>query len=251
MNEPMLAGKTSIVTGAGGGIGRAICVTFATAGAKVACLDIDVAAAEKTAAACGTEALALRCDVSSETETRVAVTTTVSRFGAVHILINAAATDDRNGTILDISIDEWSRVFAINVTGAFLMSRAVLPTMIAAGGGSIIHVASQLGRVAAPARAAYCSSKGAIIQLAKAMAVDHAGDNIRVNALSPGAVETRRLLLRYGDMTTARREAGPKHLLNRLGKPEEIAQAALFLASDAASFMTGADMLIDGGYTTT
>jgi NAD(P)-dependent dehydrogenase (short-subunit alcohol dehydrogenase family) len=251
MSEAMLAGKTSIVTGAGSGIGRAICLSFATAGAKVACLDIDRAAAEKTAAACGTEALALRCDVSDEAETRVAAATTLSRFGAVHTLVNAAATDDRNGTILDISADEWARVFAVNVTGAFLMSRAVLPTMIAAGGGSIIHIASQLGRVAAPARAAYCTSKGAIIQLAKAMAVDHAGQNIRVNALSPGAVETRRLLLRYGDMTTARREAGPKHLLNRLGKPEEIAQAALFLASDAASFMTGADMLVDGGYTTT
>ena len=250
MSEPSLAGKTSIVTGAGGGIGQAICLTFARAGAKVACLDIDLAAAEKTAAVCGTEALALRCDVSSEAETRAAAATSVSRFGAVYVLVNAAATDDRNGTILDISADEWSRVFAVNVTGAFLMSRAVLTTMIAAGGGSIIHIASQLGRVAAPARAAYCTSKGAIIQLAKAMAVDHAGQNIRVNALSPGAVETRRLLLRYGDMATARRVAGPKHLLNRLGEPEEIAQAALFLASDAASFMTGADMLVDGGYTT-
>jgi NAD(P)-dependent dehydrogenase (short-subunit alcohol dehydrogenase family) len=250
MSEVRLAGKTSIVTGAGGGIGRAICLTFAAAGAKVACLDIDLAAAEKTAAACASEALALRCNVSSEAETKGAVATTVSRFAAVHILVNAAASDDRNGTILEISADEWSRVFAVNVTGAFLMSRAVLPTMIAAGGGSIIHIASQLGRVAAPARAAYCTSKGAIIQLAKAMAVDHAGHNIRVNALSPGAIETRRLISRYGDMATARRIAGPKHLLNRLGEPEEVAQAALFLASDAASFMTGADLLVDGGYTT-
>lgn len=150
MGEPMLAGKTTIITGAGGGIGRAICVTFASTGAKVVCLDIDLAAAEKAAAACGTEELALRCDVSSEVETRTAAATTVSRFGAVHILVNAAATDDRDGTILEISADEWSRVFAVNVTGAFLMSRAVLPTMIAVGGGSIIHIASQLGRVAAP-----------------------------------------------------------------------------------------------------
>jgi NAD(P)-dependent dehydrogenase (short-subunit alcohol dehydrogenase family) len=112
------------------------------------------------------------------------------------------------------------------------MSRAALPAMIAAGGGSIIHIASQLGRVAARARAAYCTSKAAIIQLARAMAVDHADQNIRVNALSPGAIETRRLLLRYGDMATAQREAGPKHLLNRLGQPEEVARAALFLASD-------------------
>jgi NAD(P)-dependent dehydrogenase (short-subunit alcohol dehydrogenase family) len=251
MSEPILAGKTSIVTGAGSGIGRAICLTFVRAGAKVACLDINLAAAEETAAACGPEALALHCDVSNEAETKAAAAAAVSRFGAVHVLVNAAATDDRNGTILDISADEWSRVFAVNVTGAFLMSRAVLPAMIAAGGGSIIHIASQLGRVAAPARAAYCTSKGAIIQLAKAMAVDHANQNIRVNALSPGAIETRRLLLRYGDMATARRVAGPKHLLNRLGEPQEVAQAALFLASDSASFMTGADMLVDGGYTTT
>ena len=251
MSEPVLAGKTSIVTGGAGGIGRAICLTFATAGAQVACLDIDLAGAEETTAACGTAALALRCDVSSEAETRAAAAAAISKFGPVHILVNAAATDDRNGTILDLSADEWSRVLAVNVTGAFLMSRAVLPAMIAAGGGSIIHIASQLGRVAAPARAAYCTSKGAIIQLAKAMAVDHAGANIRVNALSPGAIETRRLLLRYGDMATARRVAGPKHLLNRLGEPAEVARAALFLASDAASFMTGADMLVDGGYTTT
>lgn len=251
MSAPMLTGKTAMVTGAGGGIGRAICLAFASAGAKVACLDIDLAAAEKTAGASGNEAIVQRCDVSSETETRDAAAATVSKFKAVHILVNAAATDDRNGTILDITAKEWSRVFAVNVTGAFLMSRAVLPSMIAAGGGSIIHIASQLGRVAAPNRVAYCTSKGALIQLAKAMAVDHAGQNIRVNALSPGAVETRRLLLRYGDMARARREAGPKHLLNRLGQPEEIAQAAVFLASDAASFMTGADMLVDGGYTTT
>ncbi len=250
MSEKMLAGKVAVVTGAGSGIGRAICLTFAQAGFQLACIDVETAAAE-TAAACGGDALALRCDVSSEADTKAAAAAVLDRLGAVHVLVNAAATDDRNGTILDIDAQEWSRVFAVNVMGAFLMSRAVLPSMIANGGGSIIHIASQLGRVAAPARAAYCSSKGAVIQLAKAMAVDHAHQNIRVNALSPGAVETRRLVLRFGDMQTARRIAGPKHLLNRLGQPEEIAQAALFLASDGASFMTGADMLVDGGYTTT
>ena len=250
MSEKMLARKVAVVTGAGNGIGRAICLTFAQAGAKLACLDLDEAAAGETMAACSYDALALRCDVSSEADTKAAAAAVLERFGAIHVLVNAAATDDRNGTILDIDAQEWSRVFAVNVMGAFLMSRAVLPSMIANGGGSIIHIASQLGRVAAPARAAYCSSKGAVIQLARAMAVDHAGQNIRVNALSPGAVETRRLVLRFGDMQEARRVAGPKHLLNRLGQPEEIAQAALFLASDGASFMTGADMLVDGGYTT-
>ena len=245
-----IQGKVAVVTGAGNGIGRAICLAFAQAGAKLACLDLDEAAAGETMAACSYDALALRCDVSSEADTKAAAAAVLERFGAIHVLVNAAATDDRNGTILDIDAQEWSRVFAVNVMGAFLMSRAVLPSMIANGGGSIIHIASQLGRVAAPARAAYCSSKGAVIQLARAMAVDHAGQNIRVNALSPGAVETRRLVLRFGDMQEARRVAGPKHLLNRLGQPEEIAQAALFLASDGASFMTGADMLVDGGYTT-
>jgi NAD(P)-dependent dehydrogenase (short-subunit alcohol dehydrogenase family) len=251
MSAAMLTGKVAVVTGAANGIGRAICLAFAQAGAKLACLDIQADAAAQTAAACGHEAFALRCDVSSEGESKAAAAAVLERFGAVHVLVNAAATDDRNGTILDIDAQEWTRVFAVNVTGAFLMSRALLPAMIANGGGSIIHIASQLGRVAAPARAAYCSSKGALIQLAKAMAVDHAGKNIRVNALSPGAVETRRLVLHFGDMETARRLSGPKHLLNRLGQPEEIAQAALFLASDGASFITGADMLVDGGYTTT
>jgi NAD(P)-dependent dehydrogenase (short-subunit alcohol dehydrogenase family) len=131
------------------------------------------------------------------------------------------------------------------------MSRTILPPMIAGGGGSIIHIASQLGSVAGPNRAVYCASKGALIQLAKAMAIDHAAQNIRVNTLSPGAVETERLVRRFGDMETARRMAGPKHLLQRLGQPTEIAHAAVFLASDASSFVTGADLLVDGGYNAT
>jgi NAD(P)-dependent dehydrogenase (short-subunit alcohol dehydrogenase family) len=254
MTAVRLDKKTAIITGAGNGIGRAIAMAFATAGAAVMCLDIDPGAADETArtiAGTGGQAAAIRCDVSREADAQAAATATQSAFGAINVLVNAAAADDPNGSILDISPADWTRVFAVNVMGAYLMSRAVLPAMIAGGGGNIIHIASQLGRVGAPARAAYCASKGALIQLAKAMAVDHAAQNIRVNALSPGAIETRRLVLRFGDMETARRVAGPKHLLNRLGQPDEIAQAALFLASDAASFMTGADMLVDGGYTTT
>jgi NAD(P)-dependent dehydrogenase (short-subunit alcohol dehydrogenase family) len=252
MHPISLDQKAAIVTGAGSGIGRAIATTFAASGAAVACLDLDGAAAEATAQAIAAEngrALALGCDVSVEADTQAAVRAAHHAFGSIHVLVNAAATDDPSGTVLELDPAAWDRVFAVNVTGAYLMSRAVLPLMIAAGGGSIIHIASQLGRVGAPGRPAYCASKGALIQLAKVMAADHAAQNIRVNALSPGAVETRRMLLRYGDMTEARRIAGPKHLLMRLGQPDEIAQAALFLASDAASFMTGADMLVDGGYT--
>jgi NAD(P)-dependent dehydrogenase (short-subunit alcohol dehydrogenase family) len=151
--------------------------------------------------------------------------------------------------VLETSLADWEHVLAVNLTGSFLLSRAVLPVMIAGGGGSIIFIASQLGRVGSGGRAAYCATKGALIQLAKVMAVDHAAHNIRVNTLSPGAVETPRMLRRYGSFAAARENLGPKHLLGRLGRPDEIAAAAVFLASDAASFITGSDLLVDGGYT--
>ncbi len=252
MNKGVLGGRAAIVTGAGGGIGRAIALAFAGAGASVACVDHIKAAADETAMLIGEKggrAMAIACDVTHEDATQQAVAAATASFGHIKVLVNGAAFDDPNGTVAETSLADWNKTFAVNVTGAYLMSRAVLASMIASGGGSIIHIASQLGSVAAPRRAAYCSTKGAVIQLAKAMAVDHAADNIRVNSLSPGAVETRRLILRFGDMEKARREAGPKHVLNRLGQPEEVAEAALFLASDAASFVTGADMLVDGGYT--
>jgi len=246
-----LKGKSAVVTGAGNGIGRAISLAFAEAGAAVACVDLDAKAAGATAAAIADEggrALPVHCDVASEAEVERAVKAILGEFVVVHILVNGAAGYDPNGTVLDLSLSEWNRVFAVNVGGAFLMSRAILPAMIAAGGGSIIHIASQLGSVAAPQRAAYCATKGALIQLAKAMAADHAAQNIRVNTLSPGAVETERLVKRFGNMEAARRMAGPKHLVQRLGQPEEIALAAVYLASDASSFMTGSDLLVDGGY---
>jgi NAD(P)-dependent dehydrogenase (short-subunit alcohol dehydrogenase family) len=246
-----LAGKFAVVTGAGNGIGRAIALVFAEAGAEVACVDLDKAAATATATKIGPAAFAVACDVSSETEVEAAAKAILARSPAVRILVNGAAGHDPNGSVLELTLAEWNKVFAVNVGGVFLMSRAILPAMIKAGGGSIIHIASQLGSVAGARRAVYCATKGALIQLAKAMATDHAAQNVRVNALSPGGVETDRMVKRFGDMETARRTAGPKHLLQRLGQPGEIAQAAVFLASDASSFMTGADLLVDGGYNAT
>ena len=246
-----LTDKNAVVTGAGSGIGRAIALAFARAGANVACVDLDPGAAQATCdtiAKTGRRALALACDVGHEAELTATAEKILAAFPAVHVLVNGAAGHDPNGTVLDLSLADWNRVMAVNVGGAFLMSRALLPAMIAAGGGSIIHIASQLGSVAAERRAVYCTSKGALIQLARAMAADHAAANVRVNTLSPGAVETDRLVRRFGDMETARRIAGPKHLLRRLGQPDEIATAAVFLASDASRFMTGADLLVDGGY---
>src|SRR5919205_914038 len=130
-----------------------------------------------------------------------------------------------------------------NVAGAYLMSRWAIPHIERSGGGSIIHIASQLGTVGTPGRVAYCATKGALITMAKAMAADHAGQKIRVNTLSPGAIETERML-RFGSMEKAREALGPKHLVNRLGQPAEIAAAAVFLAADASSFMTGANLLV-------
>ena len=155
---------------------------------------------------------------------------------------------DPSATVTELDLPAWNRVFAVNVGGAYLMSRWSIPHMVRSGGGSIIHIASQLGTVGTPGRVAYCATKGALITMAKAMAADHAAQKIRVNTLSPGAVETERMPLRFGTMEKAREVMGPKHLLNRLGQPDEIAQAALFLASDASSFMTGSDLRVDGGY---
>ncbi|MGH7115513.1 MAG: SDR family NAD(P)-dependent oxidoreductase [Stellaceae bacterium] len=247
-----LSGKAALVSGAAGGIGRAISQAFAEAGAAVACCDIDLAGAAETARLveeAGGRALAQRCDVSLESDTRAAAAAAQSAFGRLDILVSGAAPHDAGGTILETDLGEWERVVAVNLTGSFLLSRAVLPLMIAGAGGSIILIASQLGRVGSAGRAAYCATKGALIQLAKVMAIDHAGQNIRVNTLSPGAVETERIVRRYGSFAAARAAIGPKHVQGRLGQPREIAAAAVFLAGDGASFITGSDLLVDGGYT--
>jgi NAD(P)-dependent dehydrogenase (short-subunit alcohol dehydrogenase family) len=240
MDKFSLEGKGAVVTGANGGIGGAIVRAFLDAGARVAALDIKT---ERMAQG----ALAIRCDVSSETETQQAVAQAAAAFGALHVLVNCAAMTDPSASVTELDLAAWNRVFAVNLGGAFLMSRWAIPHMARAGGGSIIHIASQLGTVGTAGRVAYCSTKGALITMAKAMAVDHAPQKIRVNTLSPGGVETERML-RFGSMQKARDVLGAKHLMQRLGQPEEIAAAALFLASDASSFMTGANLLVDGGY---
>ena len=247
-----LTGRVALVSGAGGGIGRAISLAFVEAGAAVACCDIDPRSAEETAHLvqdAGGRATARPCDVAVEAESHAVVAAAHEAFGRLDILVSGAAPYDPSGTVLETSLADWERVLAVNLTGSFLLSRAALPRMIAGGGGSFIFIASQLGRVGSGGRAAYCATKGALIQLAKVMAIDHAEQNIRVNTLSPGAVETQRTLHRYGSFEAARERLGSKHLLGRLARPQEIAAAAVFLASDAASFVTGSDLLVDGGYT--
>lgn len=247
-----LTGKVALISGAAGGIGRAIALAFAEAGAAVSCCDIDQAGAEETVRlieGAGVRSIAYRCDVASENETLARVAATRDAFGRLDILVSGAAPHHIGGSVIETTLADWQRVVDVNLTGSFLLCRAALPLMIASGGGSIILIASQLGRVGSAGRAAYCATKGALIQLAKVMAIDHAAQNIRVNTLSPGAVETERLTRRYGSFEAARAVMGPKHLLGRLGQPPEIAAAAVFLASDDASFVTGSDLLVDGGYT--
>jgi NAD(P)-dependent dehydrogenase (short-subunit alcohol dehydrogenase family) len=251
-SEFSLKDKVALVVAAASGICRATALAFAAAGARVVCADIDEPGARATAEAIektGGRALARRMDVTKAADARAAVAAAVETFGGLDVLLFGAAAREPSATVVEMDEADWNRTLAVNLTGAFLAAKAALPALIARGGGSIILIASQLGRVAAPERPAYCATKGALIQLAKVMAADHARDKVRVNTLSPGAIATDRLVHRYGDMAKARAHHGPRHLLGRIGEPEEIARAAVFLASDASSFMTGSDLLVDGGYT--
>jgi NAD(P)-dependent dehydrogenase (short-subunit alcohol dehydrogenase family) len=247
-----LDAKPAIVVGAALGIGRAIALALAGAGAKVACLDIDEAAAGETAVrirSAGGTAMAHGCDVTSAASIADAVKAAIAAHGRPRILVNGAAMREPTGTIVELEPADWNRAIAINLSGAYLMSRAVIPSMVEAGGGSIIHIASQMGRVGAPGRGVYCATKGALIQLAKVMAVDHARDNIRVNNAFAWRRRNRTHLVQIWKHG---RRPGPgcaETPHRRLGQPEEIGRAALFLASDASSFMTGSDLVIDGGYT--
>jgi NAD(P)-dependent dehydrogenase (short-subunit alcohol dehydrogenase family) len=190
----------------------------------------------------------LEMDVTSDESVNAAVAAAESCFGDTHILFNCAAALTPPATVEHLAIEDWNRAFQVNVTGAFLMSKAVIPRMRAGGGGSIIHVASQLGTVAMPGYSAYCSTKGALLQLTRTMAIDHASDKIRVNSLSPGATLTERLRTRFGSDEAANGALADGYPLGRLGQPEEIANGAVFLASDESSFVTGTDLVIDGGY---
>ncbi len=251
MTERKLEGKTAIVTGAGNGIGRAVAEALAGAGAAVACADVAMDDAEGVAAgitAAGGRAIACLCDVSRRDSARAAVARTVDEFGGLHILISNAAVFVPISTLEEMTEEHWNATLAVNLGGAFHMSQASIPNMRAAGGGSIILVASQMARVANAGQSAYCATKGALVQLSKGMALELAADNIRVNTLSPGGTATGRMLNRFGNMAEAQRVWGPRHPMGRLGEPHEMGPGAVFLASDDSSFMTGADLLIDGGY---
>ncbi|MDA0256329.1 MAG: SDR family oxidoreductase, partial [Chloroflexi bacterium] len=203
------------------------------------------------ARAAGVTAIAVRCDVADEGSVRAAIEAARERLGGLSVLVNNAANRDPSATVVELDLADWQRTLDINLTGAFLTAKHAIPLMAEGGGGSVINVASQLARVASPRSPAYCATKAALVQLSKVLALDHAAQGIRANSLSPGGIETDRLVYRFGSMEQAREQIAAKHILGRLGRPDEVAEGAVFLASDESSFMTGADLLIDGGYTAT
>lgn len=241
-----LDGRVCLVTAGSAGIGLAIVRRFAAEGARV--VAVDLAPYPDPVPADG-PIVPVQGDMAAAGDVARAVQTCIARFGTLHVLVNGVADATPALPITELDDALWDRALRTNVTSAFLACKAALPHMIAAGHGVIINIASQLGIAAQPGRSVYCSSKAALIQLTKVLALDHAKQGIRVNALSPGAVITPRLLARYGTAEATEAALAPRHPIGRLGRPEEIAAAALFLASDDASFMTGANLVVDGGYT--
>jgi NAD(P)-dependent dehydrogenase (short-subunit alcohol dehydrogenase family) len=249
-----LPDKTALVTGAGAGIGAAIARRFAREGAFVYVTDRDAASAAATAAAIAAEggrATAAALDVTDEAACAVAVATVEREQGRLDVLVNNAGIG-HVGTVLQTTADDLDRLYAVNVRGVFTLSKAALPGMVARRGGVIVNLASIGGVVGIRDRAAYCTTKFAVVGLTQCMALDHADDGIRVNCICPGRVETpfvQARLAEYPDPEAARREMTATQALRRMASPDEIAAAALYLASDEAAFVTGTPFIIDGGWT--
>jgi 3-oxoacyl-[acyl-carrier protein] reductase len=242
-----LEGKTALVTGAGSGIGRAIAETYAREGAWVALADIDAAAAQQAARAIGNNAIPLRCDVARKGEVAAMVADTVAAFGGLDVLVNNAGTTHVNKPLLDIGEDEYDRTFAVNVKGVFLCCQAVVPQFRKQGGGVIINIGSTAGLRPRPGLAAYNASKGAVHTLTKALAAELAGDRIRVCAIAPVATDTPLLPSFLGPAPGMREKFIATVPLGRLAQVQDMANAALFLASADAEFITGNIVEVDGG----
>lgn len=247
-----LKDKVTVVTGAGSGIGRACAIEFASNGAQVVIADINLKGAQETLrlieAANGT-AVVFKTDVSKPESVKELVDFTIEKFSRINILVNNAAVQV-NKTVEDMTFEEWNRQLSINVGGIFLTSKYFLPSLRESK-GNIVNMSSVNSYFVEPACAGYCATKAAIVGLTKAMAIDHGHEGVRVNCICPGYIDAG-LAEEYfqvqKDPAQARVDAGKLHALWRIGRPEEVARVAIFLASDDASFVTGSAYVVDGGF---
>lgn len=244
--------RVAVVTGAGGGIGKSIAIAFAGEGAHVVVADIDAAAGEKTTKEIqekNGQAIAFHTDVSDPDAVENLTKSALNKFGRIHVLVNNAAIQVSK-TVIETTVEEWNRQMAVNVGGVFLCSRGFLPHLRQTR-GVIINLSSVNAFFVEPACAGYCATKAAIIGLTKAMAIDHGRQGVRVHAICPGYIDAglaESYFQSQADPARARADAGKLHALGRIGRPEEVARLAVFLASEESSFMTGAPIIVDGGF---
>src|SRR6202795_5146741 len=246
-----LDGKVCVITGAGGGMGREAAIVFTAEGARVCVADLDEELAEETVSLCSGDAFALRVNVAQEDDVKHLYASTADRFGGVDVLYNNAGISPADdASVLDTSVEAWQRVQDVNAKGVFLCCKHGIPYLLERGGGSVINVASFVAILgAATSQISYTASKGAVLAMSRELAVQFARDGVRVNALCPGPVETPLLLSIFGDDPAALERRRIHWPTGRLGKPREIVNGALFLASDESSYVTGSTFLVDGGLT--
>jgi NAD(P)-dependent dehydrogenase (short-subunit alcohol dehydrogenase family) len=247
-----MEGKVAAVTGAGSGIGRGISLLLAEMGTSVAVLDIDDTKADETAAQIRDQkgdALSVRCDVRSSSDCRRAVDTTIQKWRKIDVLCNCAGIAIRKD-IVELTEEEWDRALDVTLKGIYMLSREVVPHMTRTGGGSIINIGSGWSLKGGPRAASYCAAKGGTVNLTRAMAIDHGKDHIRVNCICPGDIDTPMLhseCAQLGEDAQAFMKEAANRPLARVGTPEDVANAVLFLASPMSSWITGAALVVDGG----
>ena len=252
LTDISLGSKVALVTGAASGIGEGIATRLAEAGARVAVVDIDREKGEETVSKIedkGAEGIFFRCDVTSSTDCETTVNAVEEHFGGLHILVNNAGLIKRK-SVLDLTEEEWEGVMAVNLKAPFLLSKYSIPLMKKSDGGSIINISSGWGLKGGPKAVAYCASKAGLINLSRAMAIDHGEDEIRVNCVSPGDTDTGLLrdeARQLGENEEQFLSQAADRPLGRLGSPQDIGNAVLFLASDMAEWVTGANIVVDGG----
>lgn len=252
MSNLRLKDKTAIITGGGSGIGRATALAMASEGAAVAIFDVNAEAAEAVAAeaaALGVRSVGLAVNVAVEAEVEAGVARAQDELGNIDVLFNNAGII-RRANVLETTTEEWDRVMAVNVRGVFLLCKYVVPIMQSNGGGSIINTGSGWGLKGGGDAISYCASKAAVVNMTRALAIDHGRDNIRVNSVNPGDTNTPMLREEARQLSQEEQDflaEADDRPLRRMGTPEEIAEAVLWLASDASSYVTGSALVVDGG----